>query len=131
MRSAGTFFPANITCTLHLHLSHNFRVECDEWNSEPPFRQRLDELRSRFLQSLMWKLVSNRSSEEKERNVFDPRLVTQRLIAYVVDLTRKSKETMQASGEPLPHDYAMYPGKMDHTTCVCLRVGEVPLELLD
>jgi len=27
-------------------------------------------------------------------------------------------------GKRLPSDYVEYPGKMDHTTCVCIRVGK-------
>lgn len=39
-------------------------------------------------------------------------------------ITRASREWMQNNfGKELPRDYEQYPGKMDHTTCVVVRVG--------
>jgi len=31
----------------------------------------------------------------------------------------------------LPIDYKTYPGKMDHTSCICIRVGDLPTLLDD
>eukprot|EP01104_Vermistella_antarctica_P006551 TRINITY_DN1725_c0_g1_i1.p1 TRINITY_DN1725_c0_g1~~TRINITY_DN1725_c0_g1_i1.p1 ORF type:complete len:893 (-),score=194.36 TRINITY_DN1725_c0_g1_i1:65-2743(-) len=51
-----------------------------------------------------------------------PRLMVRTLIKYCVDTTSKARTFMETKTEQLPKDYKLYPGKMDHTTCVCLRV---------
>jgi len=41
-----------------------------------------------------------------------------------MDLTSASREYMEQNPFlALSHDYQKYPGKMDHTTCVALKVG--------
>jgi len=52
-----------------------------------------------------------------------PQQVTEMLLSHCRELTKKSREFMQNNGgKKVPEDYKLFPGKMDHTTCVCLRV---------
>lgn len=56
-----------------------------------------------------------------------PKEVADRLIAHCIEVTQKSRQYMEDNnGKRLPEDYIEYPGKMDHTTCLCFRVGRFP-----
>merc|ERR1712137_181934 len=47
------------------------------------------------------------------------------VVDYCVDMTRPSQTFMQENfGKRLPSDYTRFPGKMDHTTLIALRVEE-------
>ena len=51
--------------------------------------------------------------------------INDRIIQYCIDLTQLSRTYMETNpGLELPEDYVSYPGKMDHTTCVCLAVHQ-------
>jgi len=53
-----------------------------------------------------------------------PKQIAERLVTHCIDVTRKSREYMENNqGKRLPEDYVEFPGKMDHTTCLCFRVG--------
>jgi len=53
-----------------------------------------------------------------------PKQVTDRLIEHCVSVTQKSRDYMESNnGKRIPDDYVEFPGKMDHTTCLCFRVG--------
>jgi len=53
-----------------------------------------------------------------------PKLITNRLLKYCMDLTASSREYMEQNPfVALSHDYNKYPGKMDHATCIAFRVG--------
>mmetsp|Transcript_1556 Transcript_1556/g.5485 ORF Transcript_1556/g.5485 Transcript_1556/m.5485 type:complete len:745 (+) Transcript_1556:203-2437(+) len=57
--------------------------------------------------------------------------LTERLVAYCEKTNLPSQQFMQEfPGKRLPHDYSRFPGKMDHTTLVALRVGDVSAEAL-
>eukprot|EP01113_Clastostelium_recurvatum_P025590 TRINITY_DN3079_c0_g1_i1.p1 TRINITY_DN3079_c0_g1~~TRINITY_DN3079_c0_g1_i1.p1 ORF type:complete len:615 (+),score=152.58 TRINITY_DN3079_c0_g1_i1:233-2077(+) len=57
-----------------------------------------------------------------------PEDAAQRLLDHCKQLTQKSRDYMENNqGKRLPENYVEFPGKMDHTTCLCLRVGRVPL----
>lgn len=52
-----------------------------------------------------------------------PELAVKSLIDYCVMLTKPSREWLETTtvGQ-LPSDYARYPGKQDHATCIAVRV---------
>mmetsp|Transcript_4681 Transcript_4681/g.16466 ORF Transcript_4681/g.16466 Transcript_4681/m.16466 type:complete len:882 (+) Transcript_4681:111-2756(+) len=53
------------------------------------------------------------------------------LVEYCMATTEKSRQFMQKHPAlELPEDYTLYPGKMDHTTCVCVKVGSASSELI-
>jgi hypothetical protein len=46
------------------------------------------------------------------------------LLQHSVNITKTSREFMEQNPKSkLPPDFKMYPGKLDHATCVCLSVG--------
>jgi len=53
-----------------------------------------------------------------------PAKIAQRLIDYAETLVKPGREFMEKNPNTrLPPNYKLYPGKMDHTTVVCFRVG--------
>jgi hypothetical protein len=55
-----------------------------------------------------------------------PIQVTKAVLKHCQTLTSSSRLWMEANPlDPLPCDYTKFPGKMDHTTCVTLRVGYI------
>jgi len=47
-----------------------------------------------------------------------------RLVEHCLKTTSASRRfMMENAGRKVPEDYRSFPGKMDHTTCVCVRVG--------
>lgn len=64
---------------------------------------------------------------KKEDEMPTPREVADRLVNHCITVTQKSRDYMENNmGKRLPEDYVEYPGKMDHTTCLCFRVGRIP-----
>lgn len=56
-----------------------------------------------------------------------PKEVTDRLVNHCITVTKTSRDYMENNqGKRLPEDYIEFPGKMDHTTCLCFRVGRFP-----
>jgi len=52
-----------------------------------------------------------------------PQDICQALVEYSRKVTYASRSFMeQRPSEELPEDYTLYPGKMDHTSCICLSV---------
>jgi len=55
-----------------------------------------------------------------------PACVTQRLIDHAMIVTQNSRDWMdQNPTKKLPEDFTKYPGKMDHATCVCIKVKKL------
>ncbi len=55
------------------------------------------------------------------------REITRAVITHCMKQTEESRGFMELNpGLPLPHDYKKYPGKLDHTTCVCFEIGSLP-----
>jgi len=53
-----------------------------------------------------------------------PKDVTQKLIDYCMTVTSAGREYMEQNPSSiLVDDYELYPGKMDHATCVSMKVG--------
>lgn len=76
-----------------------------------------DEFRMKWLQDAFH--PSNTSNEE-ESNV-TPQQIVDVLLRHAVDITRPSRDFMeQYPQKRLPQDYKIYPGKMDHVSCVCV-----------
>ena len=53
--------------------------------------------------------------------------ITTKFVEYCCKMNEPAQKFMQENlGKKLPNDYTLFPGKMDHTTMVTLRVGEIP-----
>eukprot|EP01102_Stenamoeba_stenopodia_P011036 TRINITY_DN336_c0_g1_i1.p1 TRINITY_DN336_c0_g1~~TRINITY_DN336_c0_g1_i1.p1 ORF type:complete len:945 (+),score=158.27 TRINITY_DN336_c0_g1_i1:308-3142(+) len=60
------------------------------------------------------------------------RKISNVLIEYASSVTSPSRDFMvNFPKKKLPIDYKTYPGKMDHTSCISLRVGEFPTAIDD
>mmetsp|Transcript_10240 Transcript_10240/g.41702 ORF Transcript_10240/g.41702 Transcript_10240/m.41702 type:complete len:1397 (+) Transcript_10240:115-4305(+) len=74
----------------------------------------------------------NRSSMDLHANVDEtvnrlapPLDIVRQLTCYCREICAASAEWMRENpSKRLPKDYRLYPGKMDHTTCVCFVVGD-------
>lgn len=56
----------------------------------------------------------------------EPVNIVSNILQYCINTNHNAVSWMENNpNQRLPRDYKMYPGKMDHTTCVCLRVGEI------
>lgn len=52
------------------------------------------------------------------------------VIDHCLEETKASRKFMEENPvKPLPKNYAEYPGKMDHITCVCMRGTYKPKNL--
>merc|ERR1712137_1175832 len=56
--------------------------------------------------------------------------MTNRFVDYCRKMNQPAQTFMQEHpGKRLPNDYARFPGKMDHTTMITIRVGEIPISM--
>ena len=52
-----------------------------------------------------------------------PAVICEVLQKFVLDLTESSREFHRTQpNKKLPRDFKLYPGKMDHSTCICIRI---------
>ena len=68
----------------------------------------------RNLQSTVRAIIGDRT---------DPAGIVTSLVQHCLDTTRSSRTWMlENPGRRLPRDYKLFPGKMDHTTCLCVQI---------
>jgi len=78
----------------------------------------------RFVEQLL-----SKESREKGCEV-TPQMISNTLLRNAQNTTINGREWLGANpGRRLPCDYSKYPGKMDHSSILCLRVGETPTSL--
>uniref|UniRef100_A0A6B2KYC2 PPM-type phosphatase domain-containing protein n=1 Tax=Arcella intermedia TaxID=1963864 RepID=A0A6B2KYC2_9EUKA len=86
------------------------------WSEIP--REELELIKSRYACELIEKRI-------KEHSEITPKRLRRLLIHNAQDVTKKVREYMESNpntGEP--KDYKNFPGKMDHTSCICYDVGD-------
>jgi hypothetical protein len=60
----------------------------------------------------------------QSKEEWTPLNIVQRVIKHSTSVTKKTRDWMQANPTKRePTDTKAFPGKMDHTTCLCVRVG--------
>eukprot|EP01126_Amoeba_proteus_P000561 TRINITY_DN1015_c0_g2_i1.p1 TRINITY_DN1015_c0_g2~~TRINITY_DN1015_c0_g2_i1.p1 ORF type:complete len:360 (+),score=57.58 TRINITY_DN1015_c0_g2_i1:342-1421(+) len=83
--------------------------------------ERLQVVKTTFVNSLLERLYHEVYNENNGTVTME--FLTQKIIQYCFKQTLVSKEFMeQHPNKPLPSDYSLFPGKLDHATCVCVRV---------
>ena len=104
-------------------LPRDLGINCESWeddNLDPHITEVLfTKFRIQFLKDLLFsgELVSEQISA---------RLIVQKLIYSSLNTTRTSRRFLRNNpGSPLPTDYELFPGKMDHSTCLAVKVGSV------
>lgn len=61
-----------------------------------------------------------------------PQQIVEVLLRHAVDITSSSRDFMESyPHKRLPHNFKLYPGKMDHVSCVCIRVGAASTDPTD
>eukprot|EP01102_Stenamoeba_stenopodia_P010185 TRINITY_DN3042_c0_g1_i2.p1 TRINITY_DN3042_c0_g1~~TRINITY_DN3042_c0_g1_i2.p1 ORF type:complete len:505 (-),score=83.14 TRINITY_DN3042_c0_g1_i2:153-1667(-) len=120
---------------LHLGIKpRELGMDYDEWAACPPadaqnaktiYRENLlAELIQRSVDDCGDTSFSSTSPSSILRRTPTPYLITRALMDHCFLTTRPSRHFMETQpGDILPHDYGRFPGKMDHTTCVAVKVG--------
>lgn len=100
-----------------------FGIEADNWaDAEKNFLEQAEDAKNLFRKKIIEKEIEKL---EKEHGDFSPSLISLRLVDYCDNLTKPSRDFMTNNpGKKLPNDYALYPGKMDHTSCVVFKVQQ-------
>jgi len=62
----------------------------------------------------------------KEGEIVTPEHLVHTLIAHAKKTTEPARKWLIENERRLPKDYTRFPGKMDHTTCVCFIASMVP-----
>jgi len=99
-----------------------FGIDAESWkDAEDNFPEETEDAKTTF----RCKFLSSELGEIAKKNKDFPLVdICQHIIHYCWYLTKKSREFMeQFPNKRQPVDYVQYPGKMDHTTVVALRVG--------
>ena len=58
---------------------------------------------------------------------FNPQYLVEKLIDHCFNVTESARKFLEENNRKLPKDYQKYPGKMDHSTIVAFRVGDMPI----
>ena len=89
-------------------------ADLDSWENSQV--KGLEEAASRFRVQYFKKLLGNKE--------YTPHNILTTAIHHSETTTSQSRDFMETKpGKRLPKDYGLYPGKMDHSTCVAFRVG--------
>lgn len=69
-------------------------------------------------------MLESMIAELEAKQKLTPAFIVEHLINYCWNITEPSRQWMEQNiGKKLPSDYITFPGKLDHTTCVAIRVG--------
>jgi len=75
------------------------------------------------------KLLTQQFEDLEKKGTITPQNVTKMILEYCSNITSNSRKYMELyPTRKQPSDCSEYPGKMDHTTCLALKVGMVSLE---
>jgi len=89
-------------------------VGATSWDDLPPDAS--ERIKTLYREKKLARLI------HKSQNT--PASICQTVINYCETLTRPSREFHENNpSQVLPQDYSTYPGKLDHTTCVCIQVS--------
>ena len=105
------------------------------WDQASMFNKELAEgIKSAFYEARLEMILNEQHDKEAKEKAGSsdfvptpptPKEVAELLLDYCTRVTLSSRTFMEANPSlKLPSDYKLYPGKMDHTTCVVVRVGK-------
>jgi len=79
------------------------------------------EYRTNFLKKLFLQIMDDKKVKKLEVNE-----VTKKLLEHCQEVTKKSRVFMEQNpGKRLPSDYLLFPGKLDHSTCLAFKVNKI------
>jgi len=97
----------------HLGVSSKDLNLKEDWSHLP--LEQIEKVKSQYMLNVL---------EQKLNGIYDPQNVVNKLLDYSMNITEVGRKWMEENnGKKLPPDYLKYPGKMDHATVVCLKVG--------
>ena len=98
-------------------------INYDSWSDKTLDPRIVDDLFTKFrIEFLSTLLFEN----EPDARFISTQRIVQKLLYNSMETTRSSRRFMQLNpAERLPSDYSLFPGKMDHTTCLAATVGNV------
>lgn len=109
-------------------------TESKETNwSDLPIEQ-IDSVKEKYREERLKEMIIEcGKAENKQWQPPSPEDIMKKVIDYCVTLTKSSRDFMEQNpGKKLQDDYVNFPGKMDHTTFVAIRVAEIPdIQLMD
>jgi len=77
-------------------------------------------LKARFRERKLASLISSLPPNDR----VSPKAVVARLLRHCIEVnSRATRWMIENPFKRIPTNYVDYPGKMDHTTCICVRVG--------
>jgi len=86
----------------------------EKWDEIDPILA--ESVRDNYRQDFITKFIENNSGE--------PQAIVTDILKHCQVTTQSSRDFMLSNiGKKLPSDYVLYPGKMDHTTCVIFKIG--------
>lgn len=121
------------------YLPRDFDIDADAWSKVPDF-EKAEDVKNKYRISLLKKIIFGEldSPARKITKSFlsdsisdddimpDPITIVNNLLAHCVETCSAATNWMISNPKGrLPKDYRLYPGKMDHTTCLCVKVGEL------
>lgn len=91
-------------------------LEYDTWDNMP--KDIKNEVIHNFMTKKLEKLIH-------EAQVPSPTLVCKSIINHTRSVVENSKQFLEQNPDDtlVGTDYKEFPGKMDHTTCICMKVG--------
>jgi len=101
--------------------------------SDLPIEQ-IDSVKEKYREDRLRDMIMDcGKTEDNQWQSPSPEDIMKKVIDYCVTLTKSSRDFMEQNpGKKLQDDYVQFPGKMDHTTFVALRVTEIPdIQLID
>eukprot|EP01127_Copromyxa_protea_P023880 TRINITY_DN9166_c0_g1_i1.p1 TRINITY_DN9166_c0_g1~~TRINITY_DN9166_c0_g1_i1.p1 ORF type:complete len:1278 (-),score=216.41 TRINITY_DN9166_c0_g1_i1:172-4005(-) len=103
----------------------------EDWDKNDPAQveQVKIEYQNKCLQEIFMSVVSKTGKSVDDVTLDE---LSEAVINYCLEKTKPSREFMQDNPtKPLPKDYKLYPGKMDHITCLFIRAQTVNLRVED
>lgn len=97
-------------------------LKYDTWDSANDKDPKATQLaKSQFMLTMLKRVISDKEDDKAMPAPID---VVRKLVDNAVKTTQSSRKWMnEHPKEKLPSDYVKFPGKLDHVTCVCVRVS--------
>eukprot|EP01089_Gocevia_fonbrunei_P000233 TRINITY_DN1023_c0_g1_i1.p1 TRINITY_DN1023_c0_g1~~TRINITY_DN1023_c0_g1_i1.p1 ORF type:complete len:583 (+),score=107.20 TRINITY_DN1023_c0_g1_i1:142-1749(+) len=101
-------------------------MNSDNWyDAEKTDSEKTDQVKTEFRNQIMKAVLESGGATF---TTLQPECLTSNLLDYSYQVTVSSREWMETNTKRLPDDYVLYPGKMDHSTCLAMVVGGKTLE---
>lgn len=101
----------------------------DKWVSD---LEGIEEAKSKFMCEKIEQILFGDAKNSDMPVNLDPDDIVNKLIEYSKNLVEKSVEFMENNPDKLlPSDYTKFPGKLDHTSCACIKAKRTSLTQIE